>query len=286
MDCHTFERLLPDFQHSLLKDDLRQEAESHLRDCPECRLLLTIWKEHPEPPPDMTLDILARTSGSACPRLREQACAFVDDELDEATSVLAQGHLDHCETCSALVATLMELNSVLPTMACLDPGPSFTQEVLRRTVRVPVLDPWADFLAFWRRLFRRPRFCIEAAYAGTLAGVLVLNVPLPRLQSDKGTLHMMGTIRTKELLPPVLNSAKNLAAIAMRFEQRGVRSIQDSFQRGRKGLLEELHHQGKNLDEMQEHASKDFRSWLQRLGMKTNSEETTEPSERSSRSSS
>jgi hypothetical protein len=289
MDCQAFERLLLDFQQRLLKEDQRLEAERHLQGCPECRLLLALWDEPPLSAPgasDMTMDILARTSGPACPRLREQACAFVDGELDEGRSNLVRGHLEHCGSCSALVASLVELKGLLPQLASLDPGPAFTQEVLRRSVRLPAWDPWTEFQAFWRRLFHRPRFCFEAAYAGTLAGVLVLNVPLPKLQADKGTFHMTGTLQTKQLLPPILDAAKQAGTTVLAIEQRGAGSLQEFFQRSAAGFIKGLRHQGKHLNELQEGVSGSIHAWLRQVGMKSKHEESTEPVDEPPRSSS
>ena len=72
--------------------------------------------------PDLTLAILARTSGSPCRRLHDLACAFVDGELDEARGGLVQAHLEHCAACAALVAALASSRDALPTFACADPG--------------------------------------------------------------------------------------------------------------------------------------------------------------------
>ena len=91
----------------------------------------------PTPPPDLTRAILARTSGNPCRRLEVLACDFVDDSLDAAQARLVRLHLDHCEACSALVGALATLRATLPTLAQADPGPGFTQAVLRATRQVP-----------------------------------------------------------------------------------------------------------------------------------------------------
>lgn len=146
----------------------------------------------PFPPgdPGLTQAILARTSGSPCRRLEALACDLADNLLDPAQTHLANGHLEHCPACRALVASLRELAATLPTLALLDPGPAFTTAVLQATV--PASPP--SFHAAWLRLMRRPRICLEAAYLGAVAGFIGLHAPLPtvRLMADSALVARLG----------------------------------------------------------------------------------------------
>ena len=126
----------------------------------------------------LTQAILARTSGSPCERLHTLACDFVDGALDEARSGLLRGHMDHCASCAALVRALAESSAVLPAMADVDPGPWFTQRVLRTTSRRP-LERGFDARALWRKLLHRPRIALETAYLGAALGVVGLQAPVP-----------------------------------------------------------------------------------------------------------
>src|SRR5690348_7617219 len=97
----------------------------------------------------LTQAILARTSGSPCERLHALACDFVDGELGEAQGSLLRGHMDHCAACAALVKALAESAAVLPALAEVDPGPWFTQKVLRSTSMRPI-EPGFVARAAWR----------------------------------------------------------------------------------------------------------------------------------------
>ncbi len=129
----------------------------------------------PSAPPDLTNAILARTSGSPCARLREQACDYVDGGLAAGSRALVEGHLAHCPDCAALVAALREAGTVLPALGGADPGPWFTAQVLRATVTAPVPS------GFWARLMHRPRIALETAFLGTAA--CFVGVALPQAES-------------------------------------------------------------------------------------------------------
>jgi hypothetical protein len=67
----------------------------------------------------------------------------------------------------------------LPALAEMDPGPGFTQRVLRHTSQRPAAERWrAQGVASWRALVRRPRFAWEVAYAATLCLVLAVGSPV------------------------------------------------------------------------------------------------------------
>lgn len=133
----------------------------------------------PPMPEDLTQAILTRTSGSPCRRLQALACELVDGELAPGPASLARTHLEHCPACRALVAALRELPTILPSFQALEPGPAFTGAVLQATLPPDL----PSFKTTWLRLARRPRICLEAAYLGTVAGILTLNAPLPGLRT-------------------------------------------------------------------------------------------------------
>jgi anti-sigma factor RsiW len=138
---------------------------------------------------DLTAAILARTSGPACSRLRELACNLVDGALPPEDRDLARGHLDHCPACRHLVSGLEAAGPLLEGFAELDPGPSFTASVLGATRgRSQGGRPPEDALILgWKRLMRRPRAALEAAYLATAAGFVLVHLPLPEATRSAGS---------------------------------------------------------------------------------------------------
>lgn len=191
---------------------------------------------HPAPiPPDLTRAILARTSGDPCRRLEQLACDFVDGELEAAQAQLAHLHLAHCPACTALVAALGTLQVTLPTLAQADPGPAFTQTVLRATRRAPAGWPALPSAlpnprpgAVWRRLMARPRIALEAAYLGAAAGLMGTYLPLPAPD-----LALKAPALVQPMLQPLGDSAQRMAARmeqVVAAERRTVQSLQQSLE--------------------------------------------------------
>lgn len=137
--------------------------------------------------PDLTQAILARTSGGSCEALRAQACAYVDGELDPVRTGLVEAHLAHCPGCTGLVATLRAAEARLPELRAVDPGPWFTQRVLRACRPAPAP-------SLWSRLLHRPRFALEAAYVGGALAFLLLRLPLPGRPEGLGAAPVKGLI--------------------------------------------------------------------------------------------
>jgi len=143
----------------------------------------------PAAPSDLTVAILAQTSGPACDRLHRLACDFVDELLPAEDRELASLHLEHCPPCQGLVAGLHVTLRVLPGFAQVDPGAAFTASLLLRT-RSPlplILPPPDRFLAGWANLMRRPRAALEAAYLATAAGFILTQIPLPGSAGSAGS---------------------------------------------------------------------------------------------------
>jgi hypothetical protein len=121
-------------------------------------------------PFDLTASILARTSGPACPRLRELACDYVDLRLPGPEARLVERHLAHCEACRAMLAALKRCHELLPAFASAEPGPWFATRVARACREAPGLTRWARFV-------ERPRMALEGAFVGVALCALALAVP-------------------------------------------------------------------------------------------------------------
>jgi len=168
--------------------------------------------------PELTRAILARTSGDPCHRLQSLACDFVDGTLEVGQASLVHLHLGHCAACAALVGALASLQADLPEMAQVDPGPWFTQAVLRATRRQPPPQE-ADLRDLWRKLMHRPRIALEAAYLGAAAGLMGIYLPLPAFAP-----------RVPALVQPLGDSALRVAEQLTQAERRTSASLQRSFQ--------------------------------------------------------
>lgn len=168
----------------------------------------------PEAALDLTRDILARTSGSPCQRLRDLACAYVDGELESGQSSLVRGHLDTCPGCTALVHALSVSHRVLPRLAHVEPGPWFVQRVLRATVHQ------TERRSTWWKLMHRPRIALEAAYLGAAAGLMGSYLPLP-------APHL--TTRVPALVQPLGASVQRVVGQVMQAERRTTASLQQGL---------------------------------------------------------
>lgn len=148
--------------------------------------------------PDLTAAILARTSGSACGRLRDLVCDLVDETLASDDVDLVRGHLVHCPACQGLVSRLQTARQILPSFAQVDPGAAFTAAVLIQARRTPSrpLQPPDPFTAGWARLMRRPRAAMEAAYLATAAGVFLTQIPVPGSHGPLGSV-IVSRVRTE-----------------------------------------------------------------------------------------
>jgi len=270
MNCDTFLSLLSEYQRGVLLPERQLDAQAHLQHCEECRSLVAPFALAPDMAQDLTRSILARTTGSPCVRLRDLACAFVDGELGEPQIALVKGHLEHCPACRALMASLVELKAVLPALCEVEPGPRFTQEILRVTTHLPVPDPWLPSWAVlrerWMKLIRRPRICFEAAYLGTVAGVVVLNLPLPKLSVKAGVVEIVRDARPEGLLQPLVHSARHLVADVADFERRSADSLRGAVRRGGVGLSQELSREAEGLDALWHRVSGEVIAWFQGLG--------------------
>jgi len=171
--------------------------------------------DNPFLPPDMPLGltqaILARTSGSTCQRLKDLACAYVDGALEVGQQSLGRGHLEICPSCAALVKALALSETTLPSLVHLNPGPWFTQRVLRATVHR------TEQPSLWWKLMHRPRIALEAAYLGAAAGLMGSYLPLPMP-------HL--TARVPAMVQPLGASVQRVVGQVVQAERRTSNTLQ------------------------------------------------------------
>jgi anti-sigma factor RsiW len=129
------------------------------------------------PPPSFLAEVMARTSGSACPAVEARLCALVDGELDTTDRVLVEGHLVGCAPCAAQAAALRDMAVDLPWLAQVEPHPGFLAEVLRATPSPRPFPSGGGMAEWWRGWVLRPRFAAEAAYVGVVLLCLTFVVP-------------------------------------------------------------------------------------------------------------
>lgn len=287
MNCETFLRILADFQQNALAPERRREADAHLEVCGACRGLV---RPDAPTPPDLAKGILARTTGSPCGRLREQAAALVDGALDEMHRALVEGHLEHCPECAALVSALRKLTTVLPTLAEADPGPLFLRDVLVATSRNPLLQPvaqpfsWQDLGERVMHLLRRPRIAFEAAYVGALAGFLFVSLPHPQGHFGEAPLKE----RTPLVLPSPLVRAAGFGKAVAGSGWKGLREIGQCAGRGGEALSDQVSLQLQRLEDLRQHwtraATERYRE-SQGRPVEETSKDSSEPSREPARSS-
>lgn len=135
---------------------------------------------------ELTAAILAATSGSPCARAEALLPCLADGELSGEEVALLTAHLAHCAPCRALAESLAWLEGALPAMARREPDALFAGEVLAAIAQAEAADalPRLDerLADWWRRSWRRPRFALEAAYAGTLIVVALTATPVSPLR--------------------------------------------------------------------------------------------------------
>jgi hypothetical protein len=184
MDCGHFIEIIADFQEGKLAAVEQSAAEDHLRKCADCRAFLDVVRGNRNMLPENQRDelarsILDRTSGPVCPRVESSLWEFAGGETSAQDSKMIALHLDHCADCKSLAEAFAAMQEVLPAMAEIDPGSSFTTEVVSLTSG---LHPYRSslrtrFLTWWNGVIHRPRFSLEAAYIGTMLVFLLFSSP-------------------------------------------------------------------------------------------------------------
>jgi anti-sigma factor RsiW len=250
MNCRRFAEILADYHEGKLFPDERAAVDAHLATCSGCRRLFEIACGDvdiiPEDARDaLTRSILDQTSGAVCPRVETYLCDYLQNELGVEESQLVAAHLDHCDGCRSVAKDLAMMQEVLPAMAELDPGESFTHEVIEVTSRMRPSRPGLQvrLSAWWERAVQRPRFSFEMAYVGTLVLVFVLsglvlafreiapgNSSSTAIQSPSKYLRSVWT----ETGTPVSNQVNAIAAATV----TGGRAVSHSMSRLGKGCKE------------------------------------------------
>ena len=158
MNCLGFETLLADLLETHAAERLVTAARKHLTDCEDC---VELWKTvQPNPKSDLdrklTHSILKETSGLPCERVRTILGQAADPDQE-----IVSLHMSHCSDCR-LWALWMAWQKRSPTV----PDRPGAIRYGRRLVEL------------FERSLRRPRFGLEAAYAGTLLFFLLLSSPV------------------------------------------------------------------------------------------------------------
>lgn len=193
MNCESLLDHAPAFLDGTLAGPDREAIHRHLDACAGCRDLLAALARAPAEDEGFARAILARTSGSACGSARSRLCAFVDGELDAIDAGLVDGHLGHCSECLDLARVLRRMDTDLPFLAKIDPGPGFVEAVLARTTRrprrVPLSDRWAAFVS---SALERPRVAVEGAF------IAVAVVAVPMAIDPAPLAHVPGAVNEIE----------------------------------------------------------------------------------------
>lgn len=178
-DCRRFEHVLEAYLDGTLPATEARAAQDHLRDCADCHELALIAGAPVDAAPDLTAQVLARTSGPPCERAKDSLCDYVDGQAADVDAELIRMHVASCADCAALSNLLVELTADLPMLAEIQPDERFMTDVLARTAgRRAATARWVEqLLQGWERLIRRPRFALEGAYVMTLLLLVVLGVP-------------------------------------------------------------------------------------------------------------
>jgi len=210
-DCRSFEDVMEAFLDGTLTGRNAREVREHLLTCADCHELAEIAGAPVEAMPDLTAQVLARTSGSSCDHARNGLCEYIDGLADAVDAELIRMHVAGCEACATLSNVLAELATDLPALAEMNPGERFTAEVLARTVPRGGQTPrWVEQLVQgWNRLIRRPRFALEGAYVMTLLMLVVLGVPGALLAGAPGRVAHAAT---HEIAEPVQKTVVELKA--------------------------------------------------------------------------
>jgi anti-sigma factor RsiW len=175
MDCRKFELQLESFLTDKLPPASRQECRTHLESCASCRELLELAAQEPiQMGPARTEElvqaVLEKTSGKSCIQAHELLPDYVDGVLAAASGELVRRHLENCRSCQQIHQTLKDLKEVLPVLAQMDPGSSFTWKCMHslRQAQNKRSQPWIWPGRIWGRLLARPRLAWESAYILTL----------------------------------------------------------------------------------------------------------------------
>ncbi len=118
-------------------------------------------------------------------------------------------HLQHCTGCREMARTLAMLSQTLPEMAEIRPDPGFVADVVRATSRPAT--GLAGLLARMRgriaALLARPRFPMEAAYAGMVVVWLLAGTSISPLRGLPGRALELTRVNPVQVVEDVVEPA-------------------------------------------------------------------------------
>lgn len=186
--CDEFVQRLDALLGGEIDADERKRLEAHADQCPRCGTLLASMR-HPaafdlEDTDSFLSGVMQRTSGSACQRAEMLLPAWLDELLAGEDAELLSMHLGHCGSCAALASVLHALRRDLSSLAFVDPGAAFTEDVVAATKALRQRPPTLEqrLAAFLQRLLARPRFAWEFATAASFVLVLLCGMPFSPLR--------------------------------------------------------------------------------------------------------
>ncbi|MBU0743586.1 zf-HC2 domain-containing protein [bacterium] len=228
--CDRWYAMLDDFLSGKLDAAAETFFLGHAAGCDRCReALMLVSADLPElGDPDgldadeLTGAVLAATSGPTCIRAESLLAMRPDGSLTEREAGLLEDHLAHCAPCSELASTLAWVMPAVSELAEPELDPAFTYDVLRATAAARARkrsghlgrlgDRWQ---AWWTGQVGRPQFVWEAAFAATVALVLLFGTPLsPARETPAKALRVVraGPDWLMERADQVLDAAGGLAA--------------------------------------------------------------------------
>ncbi len=206
LDCRTAQNWIPDLVSGDLSQEQRRELDVHMVNCEVCAEVLNQYlfadtEDGEALDSEEVTMILARTSGSACPLAHHM---IFDDDTGANDRTLLNDHIVHCPQCRALSETWEWVNPTLESMAVLNPGPEFLDNVLEKTSGRSVTAPLGHRIREWWKglgdlIVTRPRFALEFSYIATLILVLVfgpLRVPMQMVEEHTSVINRAGMIST------------------------------------------------------------------------------------------
>jgi len=152
---------------------------------------------------------------AACAQARPLVQAYVDGELDTASSLALEGHLARCEACRAEHGTLRRLRSAVGAGLAAEPAPAALRRAIGRQLRAEreCARPW------WRRT--QALVAVPAAIVLAAAALLLAPIASERLAptgTEKIVYHINEATDPATALRNIANhlqSSPNLRAVVV-----------------------------------------------------------------------